>query len=672
MFKHLFSPIRINKLEIKNRIAYPSLGLLYSYDSKLNDRYYNYFREKARGGAGIVTVGPVGVDYLGSGLIALSLANDDAIPSFKTLADIIKSEGARAWVQLFHAGAYSHPMLIGGEKPIAPSAEICRYSKTTPKEMTIEDIRAVQKAFADSAARAVEAGFDGVEIIGSAGYLITQFLSPLKNKRTDEYGGSFENRLRFPTEVVELTRDRVGPDFPLTIRMAGNDFVVGSNTDSETPEIAKAYEKAGIDAINVTGGWHESRVPQLPMTLPRSAYAFLALNIKRAVSVPVMASNRIADPYSAEKIIKDGCADMVNLGRVLIADPEWPKKAFDGLADEIRPCVACSQGCTDQIFEGKPVFCVGNPQAGFEEERKIIVTDSPKKVLVVGAGAAGLEAAVTAARIGHKVDLYEKSDDIGGQLWLAGAPPHKQEIWEFVRYYRAMIRKLGIGLHLNTEVAADFIQNEKPGHVIVAEGAEPLLPPIEGADAPDVLSAWHALRENPPLGKNVAVIGGGSVGLETAFFIASKGTITPEILHFLFTYEAETPERLRELMFQGTSAVTVFEMLPKAGMDVGKSTKWILMDGLRKHGVKIMSNAKVVFIKKIEISKTFEVSYEKGGKQGKMTFDNVIIASGSKPVCRLSKQLEEHGIPFTAIGDCTGPGKINDAIHGGFSAAMKI
>ncbi|MFZ3048767.1 MAG: NADH:flavin oxidoreductase, partial [Desulfatirhabdiaceae bacterium] len=391
MYPYLFSSIKINQLEIKNRIAYPSLGLLYSYDMKLNDRYYHFFQERAAGGAGLITVGPVGVDFLGSGLLALSLAQDEAIPSFTKLSHIIQDAGAKAWVQLFHAGGYSHPILINGETPIAPSPIFSNYSRVTPREMTCEDIRTVQQCFVDAAVRARDAGFDGVEIIASAGYLITQFLSPLKNHRTDGYGGSFDNRVRFPRELIEMMRKTLGPDYPITIRMAGNDFVPGSNTDTETPEIALIYERAGVNAINITGGWHESRVPQLPMELPRSAYAYLALNIKQAVSIPVMASNRIATPDIAENLIRDGYADMVNLGRVLIADPEWPKKASEGRSEEIRPCVACSQGCTDQVFSGKPVFCVGNPRAGFEGERIIQKTQNSKRVMVVGSGPGGLE-----------------------------------------------------------------------------------------------------------------------------------------------------------------------------------------------------------------------------------------------------------------------------------------
>ena len=666
MFRYLFSPIQINTLEIKNRIAYPSLGLLYSKDGKLNDRYFNYFEERASGGAGLITVGPVGVDFIGSGAIALSLAHDEAIPDFRKLTGIIKGAGARAWIQLFHAGAYSHPMFVDGRQPIAPSAVYSHYSRITPREMTVEDIYQVQEAFVSAAERAEAAGFDGIEILGSAGYLITQFLSPRTNQRTDDYGGSFENRVRFPRELIERVRKRLGPHYPLTIRMAGSDFVRDSNTDTDTPEFARVYEQAGVDAINVTGGWHESRIPQLPMHLPRSAFAFLALNIKKAVSVPIIASNRISDPGSAEQIIKDGYADMVNLGRVLIADPQWPQKAYAGKVDEIRPCVGCSQGCTDEVFNGRSVFCVGNARAGFEGERQLIKTDNPKKVMVVGAGAGGLEAAVTAASCGHSVEVYEKDSDIGGQLWIAGAPPHKQEILEFIRYYRAQIHKHQIPLHLNTSVDSNIVKQQNPDYVILAEGAEPLLPQINGYDDPCVYSAWQVLKGNPVLGKSVAVIGGGSVGLETALFIAAKGTLTPETLHFLFAYEAVSPERLRDLMFQGSSKVTIFEMLPKIGQDVGKSTRWILFDNLKRFRVSVKTGATVTSIR------NGTVKFKKGETEEMVQFDNVVLASGSQSVPGLSAKVKKLGIPFATVGDGVRPGKLNEAIHGGFLAAINI
>lgn len=666
MFENLFSPITINKTEIKNRIIYPALGLLYSYDGKLNDKYINYFVERARGGAGIVTVGPVGFDMVGSGPVALQIGTDDVIPDFEKLTALIKKEGARAFIQLFHAGAYSYSKLMGGPDPIAPSAVYSTYSKLMPREMTIDDIRQTQEAFVNAAERAKKAGFDGVEIIASGGYLITQFLSPLKNHRTDEYGGSFENRARFPREIIEMMRSKLGSDFPLSIRMAGNDFVEGSNTDRETPDIARVYEAAGINVINVTGGWHETHVPQLPMELPRGIFSYLAQNIKRAVSVPVISSNRIADPYTAEQFIKDGVCDMVSLGRVLIADPYWPQKARDGLADEIRPCVACSQGCTDQLFSGKPVYCLANPRAGFEGDRNIAKPSKPKKIMVVGAGPAGLEAATRAAEAGHQVELYEKSDVIGGQLWLAGSPPHKQELWELIHYYDALLDKYDIDVFLEHEVSVEDIKKNNPDHVIVAEGAEPLMPPIDGIKSPGVLSAWDILRNDPNLGESVAVIGGGAVGLETAMFIAAKGTLTPEALHFLFIYQAESVERLRELCTQGNKKVTVFEMLPKVGKDVGRSTRWVLLGNVTRYGISIIPGATVKSIK------VGMVSFERGGKLDSQQFDTVVNAVGSRSVRKIANEIEKTGIPFTVIGDSVKPAQIDKAIHDGFLAVMNL
>jgi len=666
MFDTLFSPIVINDLTVKNRIAYPSLGLLYSWDRKLNDRYLGYFTEIARGGAGIVTVGPVGVDFIGSGLAVLGLDTDEAIPDFARVTDAIRARGASPWIQLFHAGAYTHPILINGAPPMGPSAVYSPYSKTTPREMSLDDIQTVRTAFAETAARAVEAGFDGVEIIASAGYLLTQFLSPKTNKRNDDYGGSLENRLRFPTEVVAACRRAMGNDYPLSVRMAGNDFVPESNTDEVTPTIARAYEKSGVNLINVTGGWHESKVPQLPMELPRTGYAYLAATIRKAVSVPVMASNRITTPGDAERLLNDGYCDMVNLGRVLIADPFWPAKARDGRVDEIRPCVACSQGCTDEIFSGMPVTCIGNPRAGYEAERIVHPTTSPKHVMVAGAGPAGLEAAVTASQMGHRVHLFEAGDAIGGQIPLAAAPPHKGELLEYIRYYRAMLARHEVTVSLSTPVTPELIAQEKPDHVFVAEGAEPTRPPIPGADHKKILLSWDVLKKDRPLGKSVAIVGGGAVGLETALHIAVKGTFSPEMFHFLSAHKAAPQEKLRQGLFTGNHRVTVFEMAPRAGGDMGRSTRWIMMDNLKRYGVRLVTGATVTRVS------DEQVCWDDGKNEQAEGFDSVILATGSRSVTTLSATLPGLGVPYTVIGDGLAPGKFNHAIHGGFLAALQL
>ena len=667
MFNNLLKPITINKTEIRNRIAYPSLALLYSYDMKINDRHIEFFRERAKGGAGIVTVGPVGFDEFGAGLIGPSIATDEAIEDFKKVSDAINNEGAASWVQLYHAGAYSKSMIIGGKQAIAPSSVKSNYTKEIPKELTIEEIKELQQTYAKAAVRVKKAGFTGVEILASAGYLITQFLSPLTNKRTDEYGGSFENRTRFAKELIATMREAVGPDYPITIRIAGNDFVPGSNTDTETPAFAKVYEEAGIDAINVTGGWHESKIPQLSMELPRGAFAYLAENIKNEVKIPVMASNRISTPELAEEIIADGVADMVSLGRVLIADPFFPKKAAANTPEEIRPCVACNQGCTDQIFFGKPLFCIANAEAGFENVRHIEKTKDSKHIMIIGAGPAGLEAAIRATEAGHTVELFEKSDDIGGQLWIAGTPPTKQELWELIRYYESLLIKYQIPVHLETEVDLELIKEVNPDFIFAAEGATPLTPPIEGLkDDSSVVNAWDVLKDNPKLGKKIAVIGGGAVGLETAHFLSEKGTMDAETLHFLFKYKAESDERLHELMKKGNKEVTVFEMMPKVGKGVGKSTKWILLGNLDEMGVKFVTEAKVVSIK------DGLLTFEKDGKSESIQFDNVVNAAGSRSVTKIADKLESTNIPFKVLGDSEKIGQINDAIHSAYLAVSEL
>lgn len=666
MFENLFSPILINKTEIRNRIAYPSLATLFSYDGKPNEKHLNFYREKARGGTGLVTIGPVGFDEVGAGLIALSLKSDDDIAGMAALSRAVKDEGAKAWVQLYHAGAYSNPFIINGQTPMAPSAVFSKFSKAKPREMTLEDIEQVQKDFAAGALRVKQAGYDGVEIIASAGYLITQFLSPVTNKREDEYGGSFENRTRFAKEVIACIRKSVGPDFPVTIRMAGNDFVPGSNTDLETLEFAKVYEAAGIDAINVTGGWHETRVPQMTPHVPRAGFSYLAKNIKEVVHIPVMGSNRIMYPEIAEKLIREGSADMVNLGRELITDPHWANKAREGRPEEIRPCIACLQACMDSIMTGQPLFCISNPEAGFEGERKVEKTLSPARVMVVGAGLGGLEAAVTAAKAGHQVELYEKTDRIGGQINIAAMPPGKQEQKELLRYYQVMLDKYGIKPVFSTKVTPEFVKSRKPDHLIIAEGAEPLIPPVDGIDSFDLRNAWDVLDHNPKLGKNVAVIGGGAVGLETALFIASQGTISPETVHFLLAYDAQSPQRLKELMFNGTHDVTVFEMLPKAGQDIGKSSKWVLLGETDKYHIKIKTGARVLSVKGKALA------YDIEGRTEQQTFDDIVVAAGSRSVRDLCLEMEKLKIPYTAVGDCITPGKINNAVHGGYLAAVQI
>ena len=388
----LFTPIQIGKLKLRNRIVMQAMHLEWAEQGQVTPRFIEFYRQRARGGVGLVTVGGCAIDVAGSyGPTMISLASDEYLPGFRDLARAIKDEGAAASAQLFHAGRYSSSKATGVQS-LSASAIASRLTRETPKELSVEDIKALIGLYSDSAQRAVEAGFDAVEVIAGTGYLISQFLSPVSNHRKDEYGGSFENRLRFGLEVASGIRGRIGKDVPLLFRVSGHELVEGGNTQRDLIAFYREFAKGGVDAINLTTGWHESRVPQITMEVPAGAFKYFARYVKKNVDVPVIASVRINHPGIAERILANGYADLVGLARPLLADPEFPRKAQQGRADLIRPCVACNQGCLDNMFSGREVGCLINPRAGKELDFPLAPSSERKKVLVVGAGPAGLEA----------------------------------------------------------------------------------------------------------------------------------------------------------------------------------------------------------------------------------------------------------------------------------------
>ncbi len=664
VYKSLFSPITVGSLTLKNRIFYPALSL-YAGDALITERHREFLRERAAGGAAAVNIGPTGFCPEGNSDVAFNLSSD-SIESFAELAAVIKEEGASPWLQLFHAGAYSKCLSVNGTAPIAPSAVYSNISKTTPVGMSADQIAETVELFAATAQLAKDAGFEGIEISASAGYLISEFLSPLTNLREDSYGGSFENRTRFPVEIIKKIKDRLGQSFPLSMRMAGNDFVPESNTSEDIPRIAAAYEKAGADILSITGGWHQTAVPQLSAALPAAGYSYLALNIKKEVSIPVIASNRIRTPLEADTLIKEGIADMVNLGRVLIADPLWPQKAESGNEQAIRKCIACNQGCTDNLFSSQPVQCILNARAGLETERHIKKIRNKRRVMVVGGGPAGMEAALRASEAGHFVTLLEESSRLGGQLNIASVPPDKGDIKDIIDYYTSMLSESSVDVLTESKVTTAAIRKESPDLIIMATGAKERKPDIEGLKNSNVFYSWQILNEDPPVGRNIAVIGGGSVGIETAHFLASKGTLSPEALHFLFTREAESVENLRKLCFSGTSRVTIFEMSGKAGSGIGKSTKWAILSDLDKLGVTIKTDRNIMSVE------DGKVQYMHDGQIVEEQFDTIVIAAGSVPRIDAERTIRESGIPYVKIGDCDGGSNIGDAVHSAYLAVMNI
>ena len=661
----LFSPFTLKGVELRNRVAMPPFGLNFTGIKRFpNDRLIDFYEERARGGAGLLIVGGVGIDLRGSGYMMPGIDSDEMIPHWVRLADAVHRHGAKLFIQLFHSGRYSHKRLNKGQQSVAPSAVTSRMTREEPRALERDEILEIEDLFAQGARRAREAGVDGVEIISSAGYLICQFLSPLTNLREDEYGGSFENRCRFGVETLARVRAAVGEDFPVTLRFSGNDFMSGSNTSQDLVLVAKRFEAAGADAFNVTGGWHETPVPQLPTLVPGGAYSYLAAGIRAAVSVPVFASNRITEPEQAEALLRDGICDLVSVGRSLITDPDWPNKAREGRVAEIRPCVGCLQGCLEKLLSLGQVTCLANPRAGFEGTRIVTRTDEPKHVVIVGAGPGGLEAALTALDRGHRVTVIEKADRIGGQIPLAAAPPGRKDFGKLLDFYVSEVARRGVEIRLGIEATVETIQGLAPDQVILATGATELIPGIPGAE--NALHAWDVLMERVATGRRVIVVGGGAVGIETALHLAEKGCIDGETLKFLFKYDAEDVETLRRLITRGTRTVTLVEKLPKVGHDIGPANRWVFLRELDLMGVTVRTGAAVV-----EVAADRVVIEGEGGRES-LDADTVVLALGARSEDRLGAELEAAGIPVVRVGDAKKPRQIIHAVHEGFEAARGI
>ena len=662
----LFEPIKIKQLELKNRIYLPAMHMNMAQDHEITDQLIDFYAERARGGVSIITVGYATVDEYAGMPTNIGAHKDEFIPGLKRLAEAIKANGARAAVQINHAGRYMHSFFLDGKQPVAPSAIASRMTRETPRELTLDEIKEIIDNFARAAIRVKEAGYDAVEVLAGTGYLISEFLSPLTNERQDEYGGSFENRMRFGLEIMQAIRREVGEDYPLMVRMNGNDFMPGGNDRSDLQEFARQLVASGVDALNINVGWHEARVPQIVTAVPRGVFGYLAKGIKDLVDVPVISGHRINDPVKAREMIADGLCDMVAMGRPLIADPYLPEKAKSGRENEIIHCIACAQGCFDNLFKLKPVECLCNPKAGHEKETAVEKTISPKNVMVVGGGAAGMSAALSAHEIGHAVTLYEKSDGLGGQLYLASAPPGREEFAELARDLAHQIALSAINVVLNQIVDESIIEKAKPDAVILATGAIPVIPPIRGADQPHVVQAWDVLQNKVATGQRVVIIGGGAVGVETALFLAEKGTLSAEAVKFLLVNQAEDAETLYKLATRGTKDIVVVEMIDKMGADIGKTTRWGIMQDLSRKGIESRTATKA-----LEITET-GIRVEVDGKSEEIPADTVVLAAGASSFNPLKEFLDKKGIPVQIVGDAGQVGLAFDAVHAGFAAGRNI
>ncbi len=662
----LFEPVTINTLTLENRIYLPAMHLGMGVEYEVTDPIIDFYTQRAKGGAGLICVGFATVDEWSGNTQNIGAHDDRFLPGLSRLASAIQDNGSKGAVQLNHAGRYNFSFFLEGRQPVAPSAIASRLTKEEPKEMTVQEIEQTIDRFAQAALRVKKAGFDAVEILSGTGYLISEFLSPLTNHRTDEYGGSLENRMRFGLQVMDAVRRAVGPEFPLIVRMNGNDFMPGGNTRAELKTYAQALAKTGVDALCINVGWHEARVPQITARVPEGAYSYLAAGIKEQVNIPVIASHRISDPETARDILAKGHCDMVAMGRSLIADPMLPEKAKQGRENDIVHCVGCAQGCFDNLFKLKSVECLCNPLAGHEADRKIEKTGSPGKILVAGAGPAGMMAALTAHRRGHRVVVYERTSRPGGQLYLAAAPPGRELFARLARDLETQMAAEKIPVMLNTDLDSHVMATENPDAVILATGAIPAMPAMEGMDLPHVVQAWDVLQNNVRTGFRVAVVGGNAVGVETALFLAEQGTLPADVLKFLLVNRAEDPETLFEMAVTGTASITLLEMTDHIGTDIGKSTRWGMLQDLGRSGIETLSHATVTRI-------TPEgLVFDTRGQTRELSVDTVVVAAGSVPYNPLETKVKQTGLRYEVVGDAARVGTAFDAIHQGFAAGARV
>jgi 2,4-dienoyl-CoA reductase-like NADH-dependent reductase (Old Yellow Enzyme family)/thioredoxin reductase len=636
-FPKLFEPGRIGSLKLKNRLVMPPMATNYALkDGAVTDRQTAYYAERAKGGVGLIIVEISCIDSpTGKGMVRQICIDDDKfIPGLSQLAKAIKQHGAKAAIQLHHAGRQTSARWTG-HQPVAPSP-IPGNEGELPRALTLEEIAALIQRFGEAAERAKKASFDGVELHGAHGYLISQFLSPLSNHRQDAYGGSVGNRAKFLLDIIKAIRDRVGKDYPLWCRLSAMEVGAdGGITVEETQVVAKLAEKAGVDAIHVSA--HQvgpARRP--PMAQPPCSFVPYAQAIREVVSVPVIAVSRIP-PELAEDVIRDGKADFVSIGRQLLVDPYLPQKVQAGRIEDIRPCLCCMT-CLDSIrWSREGVRCVVNPTLGRERELELKPAKSSKLVVVVGGGPGGMEAARVAALRGHKVILFDEGEELGGQLILAAKPPFKDTIETFRQYLVRQVTKLGVELRLRQKFSADMVKELKPDIVILAAGVKPFIPQIPGVASRKVIQADEVLM-GTETGERVAVIGGELVGCETALLLIDKG-----------------------------KKVTIMRRGQELATKINRLIREPMLSRLKYKGATILTGVEYQ-----EISDAGVVVKTADGERRVIEADTVVLAAGSTPNSELAETLKGKVAQVVSVGDCVEPRSIMEAVGEGYKAGLDI
>lgn len=646
-FPHLVSPLQVGTIRLKNRMVMGSIHTRLENEDNGIERLAAFYGARARGGVALIISGSVSPSFEGrveeDGLV---LDDESHLVDHRPIVDAVHAAGARMLMQVLHAGIYAkHPQLVG------PGAAPSPINRRTPRALSTDEVWRTVGDFVRCAELAAQAGYDGVEVMGSEGYLVNQFTAPRTNDRTDEWGGSLENRMRLPVEIVRRIRERMGPGFVLVYRISATDLVEGGMTAPEIDALARAIEAAGADALNTGIGWHESVVPTIATSVPRGAFGFAAARLRRVVGIPVIASNRINMPETAEALLAAGSADLVSMARPFLADADFAAKAAAGRSDEINTCIGCNQACLDHIFTGRLATCVVNPKACHETEFDDNPPAARRRVAVVGSGPAGLACAATAAERGHDVVLYEAGSELGGQLNVARRIPGKErEFGELLRYFGQRVARSGAQVRLGVQADAGTLASGGFDRVVIATGIRPRLPDIPGIGHPKVVGYLDAILGRVAIGERVAVIGTGGIGHDVAEllthgahgeqtveeFLASWG-VDPEITTRGGLREpvAEVPAREVMLFQRGTA---------RPGSRLGKSTGWIHRTQLVRRGVGTVTGC------------TYEriddegLHYSIDGQPHLFACDHVVICAGQDPDRRLADALAQQGMPVDLIG----------------------
>lgn len=670
-YPSLFAPLDLGFTQLKNRVLMGSMhtGLEEFPDGA--ERLAAFYAERARHGVALIVSGGIAPDATGVGMAGGAMLNDASqVPHHRVITDAVHQEGGKIALQILHTGRYSYQ-----PKLVAPSALQAPINRFTPHALTHDEILALIDDFAHCAQLAREAGYDGVEVMGSEGYLINEFLAARTNQRDDQWGGDYTNRMRFAVEVVRAVRQRVGKDFIIVYRLSMLDLVDNGGTFDETVLLAKAIEAAGATIINTGIGWHEARIPTIATPVPRGAFSWVTRKLKGHVTIPLVTTNRINDPQVADDILSRGDADMVSMARPFLADAELLSKAQSGRADEINTCIGCNQACLDQIFVGKVTSCLVNPRACHETKMPIVPAARSKNLAVVGAGPAGLAFAINAAARGHQVTLFDANAEIGGQFNIAKQIPGKEEFYETLRYYRRMIEITGVTLKLNQRVSTDDLLHFD--ETILATGITPRTPPIDGIDHPKVLTYLDVLRDKAPVGQRVAIIGCGGIGFDTAMYLSQPGSPTSQnIAEFCVEWGIDTSlQQAGGLRPEGPhlarsprQIVMLQRKASKPGEGLGKTTGWIHRTTLLSRGVKMIPG---VSYQKIDDA---GLHVEINGEAQTLAVDTVIICAGQEPNRLLAEPLQAAGKTVHLIGgsDVAGELDARRAIAQGTRLALEI